>query len=138
MLPSQDPALGPAASAQGHREFINRGSRFMFLDNVSKAVEPLLVLLCAKVYADGEWGMFKYYEALILLLTRLGSLGLDRGVVWIYARCENDCVFLRRFSRCVNLVFLLSSLLFALALAQHSGYLPAFGTWTTSMPHSSA
>ena len=45
----------------------------MLLDNVSKAAEPLLVLLCARAYAGGEWGMFKYYESLILLLTRLGS-----------------------------------------------------------------
>ncbi|MBW8886901.1 MAG: polysaccharide biosynthesis C-terminal domain-containing protein [Fibrobacteres bacterium] len=140
MPPSQDPppAAGPAASAQGHREFINRGSRFMLLDNVSKAAEPLLVLLCARAYAGGEWGMFKYYESLILLLTRLGSLGLDRGVVWIYARCENDGVFVRRFSRCVNLVFLLSGLLFFGALAQYAGYLPTFGSWTASMPHSPA
>jgi len=54
----------------------------------------------------------------------------------MYARCENDGVFLRRFSRCVNLVFLLSTLLFALALAQHLGYLPAFGSWASSIPHS--
>jgi O-antigen/teichoic acid export membrane protein len=106
----------------------------MFLDNDSKAAEPLLVLLCAKVYAGGEWGMFKYYEALILLLTRLGSLGLDRGVVWIYARCEDDAAFMRRFSRCVNLVLILTTLLFLGALAQHLGYLPDFGKWTGSMP----
>jgi O-antigen/teichoic acid export membrane protein len=141
MADSQEPPSSPgpaASSSQGHREFINRGTRFMFLDNASKVAEPLLVLLCAKAYAGGEWGMFKYYESLILLLTRLGSLGLDRGVVWIYARCDDDAAFARRFSRCVNLVFLFSALLFGLALAQHMGYLPAFGKWSASMPDTPA
>jgi hypothetical protein len=45
--------------AHGHG-FINQGSRFMLLDNLSRAVEPLLVLACARLYAGGEWGFFKY------------------------------------------------------------------------------
>ncbi|MDB5049003.1 MAG: hypothetical protein JWO30_2074 [Fibrobacteres bacterium] len=117
-----------------HRDFINKGSRFMFLDNVSKVAEPLLVLLCAKAYAGGDWGIFKYYESLILLLTRLGSLGLDRGIIWIYSRCADDSVFVRRFSRVVNLVFLLSSAIFLFVLMQHLGYLPAIGSWTDKLP----
>lgn len=134
-----DPVPAPAAPAsepvsESHRDFINRGSRFMFLDNVSKVAEPLLVLLCARAYAGGDWGIFKYYESLILLLTRLGSLGLDRGVVWIYSRCDDDAMFVRRFSRVVNLVFLLSMGIFLFVLAQHLGYLPAIGSWTEKLP----
>lgn len=131
----QEPEQGlPDPSADGHRDFINKGSRFMFLDNLSKVAEPLLVLFCAKAYAGGDWGVFKYYESLILLLTRLGSLGLDRGIVWIYSRCADDSVFVRRFSRAVNLVFLLSTTVFLLVLLQHLGYLPAFGSWTDKLP----
>lgn len=106
----------------------------MFMDNASKVVEPLLVLLCAKAYAGGDWGIFKYYESLILLLTRLGSLGLDRGIVWIYSRCADDSAFARRFSRALNLVFLLSTSVFLFVLLQHLGYLPAIGGWTDKLP----
>jgi O-antigen/teichoic acid export membrane protein len=116
------------------RDFINQGSRFMFLDNVSKVAEPLLVLLCAKAYAGGDWGIFKYYESLILLLTRLGSLGLDRGIVWIYSRCADDSQFVRRFSRVVNLVFLVSAAVFLFVLLQHLGYIPDIGSWTDKLP----
>jgi O-antigen/teichoic acid export membrane protein len=123
-----------AGSEKAHREFINKGSRFMFLDNASKAAEPLLVLLCARAYAGGDWGVFKYYESLILLLTRLASLGLDRGVVWIYSRCADDAAFVRRFSRAMNLVLILSLSIFALVLLQHLGYLPAVGKWTEKLP----
>lgn len=138
MSPTPDrtsPDEKAAAASHGHRKFINRGSRFMLLDNASKAVEPVLVLLCAKAYAGGDWGIFKYYESLILLLTRLGSLGLDRGVVWIYSQCADDGAFVRRFSRCVNLVLVLSTVLFLFVLGQQSGLLPGFGSWTRSLPH---
>ena len=139
-----DPNAGPATpqstasrssdSSESHRDFINKGSRFMLLDNASKVVEPLLVILCAKVYAGGEWGTFKYYESLILLLIRLGSLGLDRGVVWIYSRCADDAAFIRRFSRVVNLVFLFSTAIFLFVLLQHLGYIPDIGSWTDILP----
>jgi O-antigen/teichoic acid export membrane protein len=127
-----------AAASHGHRDFINRGSRFMFLDNASKAIEPLLVLFCAKAYAGGEWGVFKYYESLILLLTRLGTLGLDRGIVWVYAQCEDDAAFLRRFSRCVNLVLAFSIGLFLFAWGQQSGYVPGIKAWTRALPQTPA
>ncbi len=137
--PEPDPTAVPASATaddpiETHRDFINKGSRFMFLDNLSKVAEPLLVLFCAKAYAGGDWGVFKYYESLILLLTRLGSLGLDRGIVWIYSRCADDGVFVRRFSRAVNLVFLLSMAIFLFVLLQHLGYLPAIGSWTAKLP----
>jgi O-antigen/teichoic acid export membrane protein len=122
------------APSDGHRDFINKGSRFMLLDNASKVVEPLLVLLCARVYAGGEWGTFKYYESLCLLLIRLGSLGLDRGIVWIYSRCADDDAFIRRFSRVVNLVFLFSTAIFLFVLLQHLGYIPDIGSWTDKLP----
>ena len=89
--PEEDPADGTAlererVQEQTHadRNFINSGSRFMLVDNASKVLGPLLVLLCAKLYAGGEWGFFKYYESVLLLLTRLAAVGMDRGVVWIY------------------------------------------------------
>ncbi len=132
--PSRPTAGAESTEGDGHRDFINKGSRFLILDNLSKMAEPLLVLLCAKAYAGGEWGIFKYYESLILLLVRLGSLGLDRGIVWIYSRCADEAAFVGRFSRVVNLVFILSTSIFLFVVAQHLGYLPAFGSWTDKLP----
>lgn len=109
------------------RDFINKGSRYMLLDNLSKGLEPVLVLLCAKLYAGGEWGFFKYFESVILLLVRLSVAGLDRGVVWIYSRRDGDAGFLRAFSRAVNLVFLLGVLFACVSALQWLGWLPAIG-----------
>jgi O-antigen/teichoic acid export membrane protein len=136
--PDPDPKISPQSSQDQiseDREFINKGSRFMFLDNISKVAEPLLVLACAKAYAGGDWGLFKYYESLILMLVRLGSLGLDRGVIWIYSRCADESIFVQRFSRCINLVFLFSLAIFFFILLQQLGYLPVVGSWSAKLPH---
>src|SRR5688572_19913486 len=109
--PPSTPEGDRRARAAADRRFLNRGTTFMLLDNASKALEPVLVLLCAKAYAGGDWGVFKYYESLALLLTRLASLGLDRGVVWMYSRCADEGDFVRRFSRGANLVLLLAAAL---------------------------
>lgn len=122
------------ARAAANRRFLARGTAFMLLDNASKALEPLLVLLCAKAYAGGDWGIFKYYESLALLLTRLASLGLDRGVVWMYSRCADEGDFVRRFSRCVNLVLLLAAAVGALVLLQRLGRLPDVLDWKDKLP----
>lgn len=120
--------------AAANRRFINRGTGFMILDNASKAAEPLLVLLCAKAYAGGDWGVFKYYESLALLLTRLAALGLDRGVVWMYSRCADDGEFVRRFSRAANAVLLLALGLAGLVLLQRLGAMPDLFDWRDKLP----
>jgi O-antigen/teichoic acid export membrane protein len=109
------------------QDFINQGSRFMLLDNASKVLEPMLVLVCARLYAGGEWGFFKYYESILLLLARLAVAGMDRGVVWIYSRREGDAAFIRVFSRAINFVMLFAVVLSSLAALQWSGWLPS---WT--------
>jgi len=116
-----------AAGARADRDFINNGSRFMLADNASKIVGPLLVLVCAKLYAGGEWGFFKYYESVLLLLTRLAVLGMDRGVVWIYAQRGGDDAFVRVFSRALNFVVLFAVFLALVAGAHWMGWLPS---WT--------
>jgi len=108
-------------------EFLNKGSRYLLLDNISKGLEPVFVLLCARLYAGGEWGFFKYYESIILLLMRIAVVGLDRGVVWIFTKRGGEAGFFRAFSRAVNFVFLFSIVLALLAAAQWAGWLPAIG-----------
>jgi O-antigen/teichoic acid export membrane protein len=124
------PETGKAAATAPGRDYINQGSRFMVLDNVSKVMEPLLVLLCARLYAGGEWGFFKYYESVLILLLRLACAGMDRGVVWIYSRRSNDEGFARVFSRAVNLVFVLGVVLALAAAAQWAGWLPSWTKFT--------
>jgi O-antigen/teichoic acid export membrane protein len=121
-------AAAPDAEAQG-RDFINQGSRFMVLDNASKVLEPLLVLLCAKFYAGGEWGFFKYYESILMLLARVAVAGMDRGVVWIHSRRSDDASFIRVFSRAVNFVLLFAAVLAAGSALQWAGWLPSWGNF---------
>jgi len=127
-----DPGTEPDHSRD--QDFINQGSRFMLLDNASKVLEPLLVLVCARLYAGGEWGFFKYYESILLLLARLAVAGMDRGVVWIYARRAGDEAFIRVFSRAVNFVMLFAILLSAFAGLQWAGWLPSWSNFARNAP----
>lgn len=124
-------------AAHGHG-FINQGSRFMVLDNLSRIAEPLLVLVCARLYAGGEWGFFKYYESLILLMARVATLGMQRGVVWIHSRRGGDEAFVRVFSRALNCVFLVSLALAAVAAAQWAGWLPSWSRAAQGGPGATA
>jgi O-antigen/teichoic acid export membrane protein len=119
--------------AHGHG-FINQGSRFMLLDNLSRVAEPLLVLVCARLYAGGEWGFFKYYESLLLLMARVATLGMQRGVVWIHSRRGGDEAFVRVFSRALNCVLLVSCALALLAAAQWAGWLPSWSRFARGGP----
>jgi O-antigen/teichoic acid export membrane protein len=126
-FPSNNAASLLLKESTHSREFIRQGSLFMLLDNTSKVLDPLLVLACVKLYAGGEWGFFKYYESILLLLGRLAVFGMDRGVVWIYAKRGSDASFGRAFSRAVNFVFLFSFILALVAASQWAGWLPSWG-----------
>ena len=104
--------------------FLRKGSTFMLLDNLTKSLDPLLVLMCAKFYAGGDWGSFKYYESIVLLLLRFSTTGMDHAVIWIYSRCRDEADFMRRFSRTLNFALALCVVFAAGALAQYKGYLP--------------
>ncbi|MEN9306741.1 MAG: hypothetical protein RL173_673 [Fibrobacterota bacterium] len=64
------------------------GARMVFIDNLLRPVEPLLVLACAGIYAGGQWGTFKFAESLVYLLFRLSLMGLDRGLIWWYGQAN--------------------------------------------------
>jgi len=51
-------------------------------------IEPLLVMLCASVYAGGEWGTYKLFEAVVFLFMRIATMSLDRGLVWMAGRSD--------------------------------------------------
>jgi O-antigen/teichoic acid export membrane protein len=104
--------------------FIRKGSRFMIWDNATKVLDPLLVFTCAGLYAGGDWGTFKYYESLMILLMRFSILGLDKGIIWIYSRAKEPGAFIKEFSRCINITFILSLVFCTGILLYHWGYLP--------------
>jgi len=58
------------------------GIRMVMLDNLLRPVEPVLILVCASLYAGGAWGSFRVAEALVYLIYKISLLGLDRGVIW--------------------------------------------------------
>jgi O-antigen/teichoic acid export membrane protein len=118
--------------------FVRRGSKFMLADNLSKGLDPLLVLLCAKLYVGGEWGQFKYFESLILLLTRLASLGLENGVIWVHSQSADDSEYVRRFSRILAFVGSAACLLAGLAAMQAAGWLPGHAWLGKRMPQAGA
>jgi O-antigen/teichoic acid export membrane protein len=64
------------------------GLRMVFLDNLSRPVEALLILACASLYAGGAWGSFRFAESFAYLLFRLSLLGLDRGIVWWHGQTD--------------------------------------------------
>ncbi len=146
LLPEEDPADGTALeherrlelekNIRADRDFIHNGSRFMIVDNASKVLSPLLVLFCAKLYAGGEWGFFKYYESVLLLLTRLAAFGMDRGVVWIYGQRPGDVSFIRVFSRAANFVFGFAVLLALGAGAHWMGWIPGWSGFGHGAPGS--
>jgi O-antigen/teichoic acid export membrane protein len=139
--PEEDPADGTALEREraqeqvrADRKFINNGSVFMIADNLSGALGPLLVLLCARLYAGGAWGFFKYYESILLLLTRLAAVGMDRGVVWIYSQRDGEHSFVRVFSRAMNFVMLFGVVLALLAGAHWLGWFPGWSGFAHDAP----
>lgn len=86
----------------------------VLLDNVSKVVEPLLVLSCAGAYSGGAWGSFKLAESVAYLLFRTSMLGLDRGVVWWFGRSSAEAY--RKDLAGVLLLVLVASLVGAAAM----------------------
>ena len=65
------------------------GLRMVFLDNLSRPLEALLILACASLYAGGAWGSFRFAESFAYLLFRLSLLGLDRGIVWWHGQTDS-------------------------------------------------
>ena len=64
------------------------GIRMVMLDNLLRPLEPVLILICASLYAGGAWGSFRVAEALVYLIYKMSLLGLDRGVIWGHG--QND------------------------------------------------
>lgn len=102
---------------------LRRGFFFAMLENVLKPLEPILVLLCASVFAGGPWGVFKFYETFFFMLFRMASLGMDKGVIWYYGRVDK-LNFQMQISRMINLMILIVLLLIVLSFCAFKNWLP--------------
>ena len=97
------------------QKFLNKASFFMVIDNVSKVLEPMLKLSCAKFFVGGSWGSFVFLESLVLMLIRFCLLGLDKGTIWSHGQLQDNQAYIRRFSRSFGFVALLTSFFASLA-----------------------
>lgn len=89
-LSASERGRGAMEGAASAKEVVDLrwGARMVFLDNLLRPVEPLLVLACAGLYAGGRWGAFKFAESMVYLLFRLSLMGLDRGLIWWYGQAD--------------------------------------------------
>jgi O-antigen/teichoic acid export membrane protein len=72
----------PARSARTDKEYLVRGSLINGLGLLSRVVSPFLVILLARYYPPKDFGLFVSIQALVLTLSRIAILGLDKGLVW--------------------------------------------------------
>jgi O-antigen/teichoic acid export membrane protein len=72
------------------KEFLAKGSLISGLGLVTRIVSPALVILLARFYPQGELGLFITFQALVLTLSRLSVLGLDKGLLWYVPRMEGQ------------------------------------------------
>jgi len=91
-------------------EFLRKASWFILLENSVKVLEPLLVFACIAFYAGGEWGEYKYFSAIALVIMRLAGLGLEKGLLWYRAQVDEPAV-IRAFWQSTTLAFLLGGLI---------------------------
>jgi O-antigen/teichoic acid export membrane protein len=106
------------------QKFLNKASFFMVIDNVSKVLEPVLKLSCAKYFVGGSWGSFVFLESLVLMLIRFCLLGLDKGAIWSHGQLQDNHAYIRRFSRSFGFVALLTSVIAFIAFFVPMDLLP--------------
>jgi O-antigen/teichoic acid export membrane protein len=78
------------SAVEDSHSFLHRASFWVMLENIVKVLEPALTMACLKVFAGGEWGAFKVFEAVLLIGMRIICLGLERGLIWQQAQGSDE------------------------------------------------
>jgi O-antigen/teichoic acid export membrane protein len=65
---------------------VNRGALATLGGHALRLLEPLLTLAVIRLFGEALWGQFLLAESAAFVATRVGVLGLDRGVLWQIAR----------------------------------------------------
>ncbi len=107
----------------GHKQFINRALSFTLLENLFKPLAPILELVCAGLFAGGDWGRYKFYESFMYLVFRISLMGMDKGIIWYYAQVEEN-VYLKTLFRSLSWCFFSFGFLSLITVASYKGYIP--------------
>lgn len=95
---------------EDNNKYLQRASFWVVIENIVKVLEPVLVMSCLKVFGGGEWGAFKVFEAILLIGMRLTCLGLERGLIWYQAQCD-EAAHRRAFWQAVSLMVVFAGVL---------------------------
>lgn len=71
-----------AESIEQDRKDLQRGVLVNYLGYPLKAAHPVLMVLLVRAYGAEAFGLFTAAQAVLLFLTRLCALGLDKALLW--------------------------------------------------------
>lgn len=74
-----------AESSDDDLKFLRRGTVLHALGLVAGNVSPVLAILLARTFSPEDFGLYVSLQLLVLTLTRIAVLGLDRGLCWYLA-----------------------------------------------------
>lgn len=73
-------------AAKADKAYLVKGSLINGLGLATRVVSPFLVILVARYYPPEDFGLFASLQALVLTLSRIAVLGLDKGMLWFVPR----------------------------------------------------
>lgn len=71
-------------------KFLRRGTVLHAFGLVAGNVSPILAILLARTFPPEAFGLYVSLQLLVLTITRLSVLGLDRGLCWYLATHRNE------------------------------------------------
>lgn len=74
--------MSESSAIQSDRRDLQRGVSVNALGYALKAAHPILLLLLVRAYGAESFGLFVTVQALLLVLTRVCVLGLDKALLW--------------------------------------------------------
>jgi O-antigen/teichoic acid export membrane protein len=75
-------AAGQARALLEDGRALTRGLVVNALGNVAKLLTPVLLAFATRSYGAERWGVFVGLQALIMVVARVGTLGLDKALLW--------------------------------------------------------
>lgn len=74
-----------SAEVAEQKTFLSSGARLTALGMLAGNVAPVLVILLARAFPPEVFGLYVSLQLLVLTVSKLTSLGLDRGLTWYFA-----------------------------------------------------
>jgi O-antigen/teichoic acid export membrane protein len=67
---------------QTDKRFLFKSSLYNIAGNVLKVLGPALMIVVARVFGPAEFGLYVANQMLVLTISRIAVLGLDKGMYW--------------------------------------------------------